>query len=44
MREIKFKPADRIKVIAEVASYIDSLEANKQYSLTIKEVKKEKKS
>lgn len=42
MREIKFKPADRIKVIAEVASYIDSLEANKQYSLTIKEVKKKR--
>lgn len=42
MHEIKFKPADRIKVIAEIASYIDSLEANKQYSLTIKEVKKKR--
>jgi hypothetical protein len=42
MHEIKFKTVDRIKVIAEVASYIDSLEANKQYSLTIKEVKKKR--
>lgn len=42
MREIKFKPADRVKVIAEVASYIDSLKTDKQYSLTIKEVKKKR--
>lgn len=42
MHEIKFKPADRVKVIAEIASYIDSLETNKQYSLTIKEVKKKR--
>lgn len=42
MREIKFKPADRVKVIAEIASYIDSLDAEKQYSLTIKEVKKKR--
>lgn len=42
MHEIKFKPADRIKVIAEIASYIDSLDAKKQYSLTIKEMKKKR--
>lgn len=42
MREIKFKPEDKIKVIAEVASYIDSLENDKQYSLTIKEHKKKR--
>lgn len=42
MKEIKFKPDDKIKVIAEVASYIDSLENDKQYSLTIKEHKKKR--
>lgn len=42
MREVKFKPEDKIKVIAEVASYIDSLENDKQYSLTIKEHKKKR--
>ena len=42
MKEIKFKRDDKIKVIAEVASYIDSLENDKQYSLTIKEHKKKR--
>lgn len=42
MKEIKFKPDDKIKVIAEVASYIDSLENDKQYNLTIKEHKKKR--
>lgn len=42
MKEIKFKPEDKIKVIAEVASYIDSLDDIKQYSLTIKEHKKKR--
>ena len=43
MREIEFKKSDSIKVIAEVASFIDSLEDDKQYVMTIKE-KKNKRS
>lgn len=43
MREIEFKKSDCIKVIAEAASFIDSLEDDKQYVMTIKE-KKNKRS
>lgn len=37
MKEIHFKKADCIKVIAETASYIDNLDDNKGYKLEIKE-------
>ena len=40
MYERVFKKADNVKVICEIASYIDSLQDDKQYSLTIKEHKK----
>ena len=43
LREIEFKKSDSIKVIAETASFIDSLEDDKQYVMTIKE-KKNKRS
>ena len=43
MKEITFKKSDYIKVIAETSSYIDSLEDEKQYVMTIKE-KKNKRS
>jgi hypothetical protein len=43
MKEITFKKSDCIKVIAEISSYIDSLNDDKQYVLTIKE-KKNKRS
>lgn len=39
MKEINFSKKENIKVIAEIASYIDSLEDEKQYILTIKEKK-----
>ncbi|MBP3573233.1 MAG: hypothetical protein J6J71_01335 [Prevotella sp.] len=42
MREINFKTDEKIKVIAEVASYLDSLENGKEYTLTIKERKKKR--
>ena len=42
MREIEFEKKDSIRVIAEVASYIDSLEDAKQYVMTIKEKKKKR--
>ena len=42
MREIEFAKKDSIRVIAEVASYIDSLEDAKQYVITIKEKKKKR--
>lgn len=40
MYERVFKKADNVKVICEIASYIDSLQDDKQYSLIIKEHKK----
>ncbi len=43
MKEIIFKKSDYIKVIAELASYIDSLDDNKTYILQAKE-KKNKRS
>lgn len=42
MKEITFKKADYIKVIAELASYIDSLDNEKTYILTVKEKKKKR--
>lgn len=43
MKEIRFKKSDTVKVIAELASYIDSLHEDKEYTLTVKE-RKEKRS
>ena len=43
MKEITFKKADSVRVIAELASYIDSLHEDKEYTLTVKE-RKEKRS
>ena len=37
MREITFKKRDTIKVVAELASYIDSLDDEKEYVLSVKE-------
>lgn len=42
MKEIIFKKQDCIKVIAETASYIDSLDDKKDYVLEIKEKKKKR--
>lgn len=42
MREIRFKKADTVRVIAELASYIDSLNDDKEYILTIKEHKQKR--
>ena len=42
MKEIKFKKSDTVKVIAELASYIDSLKDDKEYMLTIKEHKEKR--
>lgn len=42
MKEIRFKKSDTVKVIAELASYIDSLHEDKEYTLTVKEHKKKK--
>jgi hypothetical protein len=39
MKETVFKKSDCIKVIAELASYIDSLDGEKQYVLCVKEKK-----
>lgn len=40
MKEITFTTDDKIKAIAELASYLDSLEGGKEYILTVKEKKK----
>lgn len=42
MREINFKKADFIKVVAEVSAYINSLDDNKEYKLEIKEHKQKR--
>ena len=39
MKEIKFTKAENIRVIAEIASYIDSLKDDKEYILAVKEHK-----
>lgn len=43
MKEIRFRKTDTVRVIAELASYIDSLQDDKDYTLTVKE-RKEKRS
>lgn len=42
MKEIRFKKADTIKVVAELASYIDSLDDGKEYKLEVKEFKQKR--
>jgi hypothetical protein len=42
MNEIRFKKSDTVKVIAELASYIDSLDSEKEYILTLKEHKQKR--
>lgn len=42
MKEIRFKKSDTVKVIAELASYIDSLHDDKEYTLTVKEHKEKR--
>ena len=42
MKEITFKKSDTVKVIAELASYIDSLKEDKDYTLTVKEHKEKR--
>lgn len=39
MREIVFRKSDSIKVVAEVASFIDSLSDDKTYKLTLSEIR-----
>lgn len=41
-KEILFQKKDRIKVVATVSSYIDSLDENKQYTLVVQEKKKKR--
>ena len=42
MREIRFKKADTVKVIAELASLIDSFPEEKEYIITVKEFKEKR--
>lgn len=42
MKEIRFKKSDTVKVIAELASFIDSLDNDKEYILTVKEHKQKR--
>ena len=42
MREIRFKKADTMRVITEVASFLDSLDTEKEYTLTVKEHKEKR--
>lgn len=42
MKEMTFKKSESIKVVAEIASYIDSLGNDKEYILTIKEHKQKR--
>lgn len=42
MKEIMFKKADSVRVIAELASYIDSLDDDKEYKLEIKDHKQKR--
>lgn len=42
MKEIRFKKPDTVKVIAELASFIDSLDSEKEYILTVKEHKQKR--
>ena len=42
MKEITFKKSDTVKVIAELASYIDSLSEDKEYKIEVKEHKEKR--
>lgn len=42
MKEIRFKKTDTVKLIAELASYVDSLNDDKEYIITIKEHKEKR--
>lgn len=42
MKEISFTTEGKIKAIAELASYIDSLDGGKQYVITVEEKKKKR--
>lgn len=42
MKELYFKKADSVRVIAELASYIDSLKDDKEYTMTVKEHKEKR--
>jgi hypothetical protein len=42
VKEIRFKKSDTVKVIAELASFIDSLDNEKEYILTVKEHKQKR--
>ena len=42
MKEITFKKADSVRVIAELASYIDSLDDTKEYKLEVKEYRQKR--
>lgn len=42
MKEINFQKADSVRVIAELASYIDSLNESRDYTLTVKEYRQKR--
>lgn len=42
MKEIRFKKADIIRVIAELSAYLDSLDEDKEYVILIKEHKQKR--
>lgn len=42
MKQITFKPNDKIKAIAELSSYIDSLEPDKDYYIKVGKLKKKR--
>lgn len=42
MKEITFKKADTVKVIAELASFIDSLDDDREYKISVKEYKQKR--
>lgn len=42
MKEIRFRKADTVRVIAELASYIDSLDEGREYRLEVKEYKEKR--
>lgn len=42
MKEIVFRKSDSIKVVAEVASYIDSLSDDKSYKLVLSEIRQKR--
>ena len=42
MKEIRFTKADSVRVFAELASYIDSLNEDKEYRIEIKEYKEKR--